>query len=373
MNEILTIEQSYRSAASRIDNIPALLTALNRWYLAYPEHNYLHPCVIDGRAALVCRRDLSRSAGRAYAELQAIAEQYRIYLKEDNRSEDVGREANNRRHNISLVLTFCLGLMATSRLVTADELQNPAAGSVTTHLSMPGNSMQASMETGAGGEKIISLRRARLPTAEQVLEAYAKQKPAMKIDAQAELNIGNFLSAAYQPEPGDPAHIGVDMAAMAQYYAQYPQVVELLDELKGKKLVLKYKADHWQAQAWGNRFEVDSVTIFFDTRAGAQLLNDADCHANPACSISPADALLHELLHAKLMLVDSRHFVDSGGMQQTLYPFEHEREVIAGENRLYQDMNRQDGLSRPLRHRHSGELFHVDCAACLPVDILAAN
>gem|GEM_PF-816842 len=374
MNEISMIEQSYRSAANRIDNIPELLKALNRWYLAYPEHNYLHPCVIDGRAALVCRRDLSSNAGKAYAELRAIADRYRIYLKEDSRTQDSGHQINNRRNNIGLVLSFCLGLMASSRLVTADELQIPApASSVAANLTMPANRMQVKVVAGANGEQTISLRRTRLPSAEQVLDAYTKQKPAMKIDEQAEVKIGSFLSAAYQPETGDPAHIGGDIAAMAQYYAQYPQVVALLEELRDKKLVLKYKANNWQAQAWGNQFEVDSVTIFFDTRLGAQLLNDADCRANPACSISPADALLHELLHAKLMLIDSRHFVDSGGMQQTLYPFEHEREVIASENRLYQVMNRQDGLSRPIRDRHSGELFHVDCAACLPAEILAAN
>ncbi|TAK65334.1 hypothetical protein [Methylobacter sp.] len=372
-NEILTIEQTYRGASNRIDNIPNLVKALNRWYLAYPGQNYLHPCVIDGKAALVCQRGLSNNSGQAFVELQAIADQYRIYLKEDIRTQESSHNFNNRRKNIGLVLTFCLGLMASSRLVTAAELQQPAASSVTVQLAMPINSMQAKVEVGHDGEEVISLRRTRLPTAEQVLESYAKQKPSIKIDGQAQEKIKNFLSAAYQPEPGDPANIGSDIADIAQYYAQYPQVIDLLEELQGKKLVLKYKANNWQAQAWGNEFSVDSVVISFDTRVGAQLLNQADCHANPACNISPADALLHELLHAKLMLIDSQHFIDSGGMKQTLYPFEHEREVIASENQLYHEMNQQDGLSRPLRHRHSGELFQVKCAACLPTETLAAN
>lgn len=374
MNEILTIEQTYREALNRIDNIPDLVKALNRWYLAYPEQNYLHPCVIDGRAALVCQRGLSSNSSQAFAELRVITDQYRIYLKEDTRTQEIGHNFNNRRKNIGLVLTFCLGLMASSRMVTAAELQQPAAtGSVTVQLALPINPMQAKVEVGHDGEEVISLRRTRLPTAEQVLESYAKQKPSIKIDSQAQEKIKNFLSSAYQQEPGDPANIGSDIAEIAQYYAQYPQVIDLLEELRGKKLVLKYKANNWQAQAWGNEFSVDSVIISFDTRVGAQLLNQADCHANPACNISPADALLHELLHAKLMLIDSQHFIDSGGMKQTLYPFEHEREVIASENQLYHEMNQQDGLSRPLRHRHSGELFQVKCAACLPTETLAAN
>jgi hypothetical protein len=368
MDQILMIEQTYRSAFSRIDNIPELLKALNHWYQAYAGYNDLHPCVIDGRAALVCQRDLSKTAAQAFAELRAIADRYQIYLKEDSRTQDNGHALHNRRGNIGLVLSFCLGLMASSRLVTADELQGPVEGSATTQVAM-----RVDIQAGHDGEKVISLRHARPPTAAEVLKAYDRKKSSMKVDEQAEADIKRFLLAAYQPESGDPAHIGSDMGDMARYYAHYPEVIALLEELRGKKLVLKYKADNWQAQAWGNAFAVDSVVIYFDTRVGAQLLSHADCQANPACNISPADALLHELLHAKLMLIDSRHFIDIGGMQQSLYPFEHEREVMAGENRLYQEMNHQDGLSRPLRHRHSGELFHVNCAACQPGEILAAK
>ena len=67
----------------------------------------------------------------------------------------------------------------------------------------------------------------------------------------------------------------------------------MLGDLQQKKLVLKYKANNWQAQAWGTQLAIDSVTIFFDTRVGAQLLYLDNCQANPACNISPADALLH--------------------------------------------------------------------------------
>jgi len=129
---------------------------------------------------------------------------------------------------------------------------------------------------------------------------------------------------------------------------------------------LKYRAGYWQAQAWGNRYGVDSVTIFFDSRLGAQLLNAPGCEANPACAISPADALLHELLHAKLMLLDSAHFIAEGGLNSTLYPFQHEHEVLMEENRLYQAMNQEDGRARALRQHHSGNLQRVECPACTP-------
>jgi len=45
----------------------------------------------------------------------------------------------------------------------------------------------------------------------------------------------------------------------------------------------------------------------------------ADCKANPASHITPADALLHELLHAKLMIMDSAQFIKNGGMKPRLY------------------------------------------------------
>jgi hypothetical protein len=60
-------------------------------------------------------------------------------------------------------------------------------------------------------------------------------------------------------------------------------------------------------------------------------------------------------------------------MQQSLYPFEHEREVINQENQLYVQMNQEDGLFRPIRHQHIGVLVNVGCALCLPKEMLAHN
>jgi hypothetical protein len=374
MNEILMIERVYRQAENGIENLSGLSAALKHWYQVYPEHNFLHPCVIEGKAALVCQRGLSLLESGAYAELAEIAASYGIFLKEDNRAADVGREFSNRRKNIGLVLSFCVGLLASSRIVTAAELLNPmTTGMASVQLASPGDAMQASIAAAQNGDKVIRLRQAKLPSAQEVIAAYAEKQSALKVNQQAEISIKNLLKLAYQPEAADPAYIVNDLAEIADYYAKYPQVIQLLAELQTHKLVLKYKAGNWQAQAWGNQYAVDSVTITFDTRVAAQLLNQADCQANPACDISPADALLHELLHAKLMLVESRHFIESGGMQPTLYNYEHEREVIANENQLYYQMNLQDGRSRPLRKEHAGRLFHVNCAACAPTELVSAN
>jgi hypothetical protein len=373
LNEILIIENAFRNACKAVDNISELAKSLSHWSLLYPEHNFLHPCLIENQATLVCENNLEIKVKQAYAELKIIADQFGLHLKQDSRANNPNNVVNERRSNLCVALTFCLSLLASSRPVSAEDLKNYAThSSIKTNLSMPVNSMEAAWSDQSGA-KMIRLRHAKLPKADEVLEAYAEKRSYLVTDDEAEQKIKSFLSAAYQPEAGDPDYIFNDIADMSQYFAQYEQVISLLEELQQKKLVLKYKANTWQAQAFGNDFAVNSVTIYFDTRIGAQLINHEDCLANPACSISPADALLHELLHAKLMLIDSHHFIEIGGMQQHLYPFEHEREVIAKENQLYNAMNGQDGLSRPLRKRHSGELFHVNCAACLPITQSIAN
>lgn len=374
MSETTTLEQAFGSAAHSIKGLEHLARDLNRWYLNQPaEHHFLHPCVIDGKPALVCQAGLSRNAQAAFVALQEIARRYGIYLKEDSRLKNDDSIPHNRRRNVCLVLSFCIGMMATSRVVTANDLLpvnavQPAASQITEPISR----MQASLTVGGDGVSVIRLRQHKPPSAAQVLAAYSQKQATLTSNQLAETEIAGFLTTIYQAESGDPASINADLAAIADYYSRYPQVVSLINELRGQKLTLKYRQNNWQTQAWGNQYGVDSVTIYFDTRLGAQLLNAPGCDATPACSISPADALLHELLHAKLMLLDSQHFIEGGGMAQTLYPFEHEREVISHENELYQDMNQMDGLARPLRHRHSGELLQVSCPACTPTKQVAS-
>lgn len=167
-------------------------------------------------------------------------------------------------------------------------------------------------------------------------------------DVRAEEIISKFLFSAYQPEPSDPPYILNDIKILANYYAKYPMVVSLFEEFE--KINLKYQAGTWETRAFGSDTHVDSVTVYFDTRFGAKFCFEG-------CNISPADALLHELLHAKLM--HQQHFVETGGMLETIYLFEHEREVIRNENKLYNEMNEIDGLARPLRNRHASDMVRV--------------
>jgi hypothetical protein len=360
-----TLALAFASAGSVVD-FQALSDALQAWYQKWPDDHFLHPCVIERRPALVCRANLRETQPLAFAELQAIASYQGIYLKQDSRQSSGEHKGANRRHNSSAVLVFCLSLLAASRAVTAHDLQSVTSNSSASPFQMPISGMQVVNGTSADGAPIIQLKRARPPSAEQVLAAYQTKLAKQTVNLAHQALISDFLKKTYHAQTDDPSTIAADLQEIAEYYAGYPQAVELIQSLVKHNVVLSYRKGSWQAQAWGDKHRVDSVTIHFDTRTGAQLLDAPGCEANPACSISAADALLHELLHAKLMLLDSENFIADGGMQGHVYPHDHEQEVLALENQLYQAMNQTDGLARPLRQRHSGGLQEIVCAVCTP-------
>lgn len=371
MNQIQTLQQTYGDCLDERLDLVALTGALSRWYATYTEHNFLHPCIIAEQPALVCQRDLSRNNPPAYDELAAIALEFGLYLKEDSRSRQLPGHPNRRRQ-IGMILSFCAGLAATPQTTTADSLTPVLAASASANLAPVMTTMQATVVYGTDHRPVIQLRHRSPPTAAQVLTTLGAKADQRDSDPAAETFITEFLTRHYQAAVGDPKTIKADFASLAAYFARYPQIIDLIKALRDQNLTLQYRAETWQTEALGNPYEVNHVIVYFDSRMGAQLLYQPGCETTPACSISPADALLHELLHAKLMLLDSEHFLATGAMN-SLYPAEHEREVISAENRLYDAMNQQDGLSRPLRHRHAGELLQVACPACIPVKHLDAQ
>lgn len=368
MDAIDIIDRVYASGSRPVTDISGLIQSLNRWFLQWPDYNFLHPCLIDGQPALVCRRDLSLIEPKVFTELKSIADRHGVYLKQDGRGKDNRSVGHNRRRNTCLVLTFCVIVLAASRPVKAGDLYMPShlPAAMAGPAKMPNSGLQVISTAADDGSPVIKLRQARAPSAEQVLASYREHVQTGSPNEILRAKIADFLKSTYQARPGDPEFITGDLESIADYYARYPAISDLIDELREHKIVLNYQQDTWQAQAWGNQYAVDSVSIRFDTRLGAQLVNAPGCENNPACGISPADALLHELLHAKLMLVDNQHFLEKNGMGQNFYPFEHEYEVIEAENQLYSTMNEQDGLMRPMRHRHSGTLMQVSCPACAP-------
>ena len=130
MNEIAVIEGVYSEATHQVAELEKLTVDLHRWYLLFPNHNYLQPCVIDGKAALICQKQLSTQATEAYQALMAICQKYGIYLKEDAREKSLYPDSVHCRRRVAVVLTFCMGLMMASELASASEKKHLALSAI---------------------------------------------------------------------------------------------------------------------------------------------------------------------------------------------------------------------------------------------------
>lgn len=83
------------------------------------------------------------------------------------------------------------------------------------------------------------------------------------------------------------------------------------------------------------------------------------------CVASPADALLHELLHVQVALQNPKQFLQEGGLNGVVYPYKHEHRIIQKENQLYQAMTKHDGFNRPIRRSHVGRYSAAQCVTCI--------
>lgn len=121
MNPINIIKEVYRTSDQKVERLNYLTTGLQHWYQAYPDFHYLQPCVIEGKAALICQRELSQISPLAYRALKRICERYDIFLKEDARSskKDPPAFIKNRRKK-AIVLTFCLAMVSSVEAANFD-------------------------------------------------------------------------------------------------------------------------------------------------------------------------------------------------------------------------------------------------------------
>ncbi|MBI1425259.1 MAG: hypothetical protein GC149_17570 [Gammaproteobacteria bacterium] len=175
----------------------------------------------------------------------------------------------------------------------------------------------------------------------------------------------SILKSHYKKQKTDPDYIVNDLKQIANYYSAFPEVVDLITPLRGKNWELVYDEETWDTVASGNNLEVDKAIIHFNTRAAAQLLLNRKCKDNPVCIASPADALLHELLHTYSMFINPEKFISQGGMNNVMYPFKHEYAIIDSERKLYASMSIRDDIKRPQRTEHTGRTVIAHCPICI--------
>ena len=153
------------------------------------------------------------------------------------------------------------------------------------------------------------------------------------------------------------AAVDVNIRNISSYYQQFPTVVHLMHSIDDKSWTLHYSTSYW-VHANSDQLKIHNMLVGFNPNKAGKFRSHRDCDtATNRCVASPADSLLHELLHIRYMTI-----VD---VRSILYPTVHEGFVIEQERLLYNSMESVDCVPRPMRYHHRGELVPVSCVLCV--------
>ena len=323
-------------------------TTLDLWYqicrawhaqegILHGSTHPIHSCLIKGKRHFIYSPTLPDIDPEFYQHLKNYAEQHDIQLQADRRALGDRRHSCRRKKLLPIIfLTLgvamepCLAKQALSHQTQQQQHEGAEEHAI--------NSQQ---------EKILS------------------QKIEVEDTAESQI-IERILRDHYVSQAQDPPSIPRDLKNLARYYSRHPEAAKLINALSMSEWDLKYAPHTFQTDISGTRLSVNKITIYFDPRSGAKLKFYDKCEAKtPFCVASPADALLHEFLHAHSVLNDINRFIADGGLSSHIYPAEHERQTILKENVLYKAMSRRDNKPRPIRSEHSGRHVLVSCVTCL--------
>ena len=313
-------------------------------------HTYVHPCVINKQSHIVYPRGLQEKSPWLFAKLSQYYQQLGYKLKEDQRSDSVSNKYKNQRRKWTPVILFTASLLFESSVFADSNIEAHEASLI-----------QQSQNIEL---RLLDNNSAHKPFQQSV-------KPISKVKIQSQLEPGvaqeifDVLISRYKKQKTDPDYIVDDFKEIANYYSGFPDSIRLINELKNKNWQLTYDEKNWVTTGSGTMMQVNKAVIHFNTRSAAQLRLNNGCKNNPICIASPADALLHELLHAHSMLVKSEEFIAQGGMNNVLYPYKHEYAIIDAERKLYSRMSTQDNIKRPQRREHTGRIVRTSCPTCI--------
>ncbi len=315
------------------------------------EGNFVHPCVIKGQETLVHAHDLALRDPEFYQQLQAYAEDNHYALVADRRSKD-NPDQHGRRRAWLPVIVLSMGLNA------AVAAEKPSA-----HGGFANQQGQSVLSLFHPSDENTASNFDHGESLDKPHEEHFEYEFAPTEDSEI---IESILLDHYQTAANDPEHIQADLVQISRYLSQYPEAVALITSLADKPWKLHHADETFETEVRGNALQVQAVDIRFDSRAAAKLRSHRSCETRAnACIASPADALLHELLHARSALLETKTFIAQGGMSGVLYPYAHEYDVIKKENQLYKAMSMKDGIVRPQRHRHAGKLVASSCSFCV--------
>ena len=179
-------------------------------------------------------------------------------------------------------------------------------------------------------------------------------------------SIFDILNKHYESKVTDPEGMHKVLIDLAVYYSTYPKTNSLIKNMGEKNWILKYSQKGFRTEFVGDLFGVNDVVIYFNPSSAAKLKFYSSCSKKKAfCVASPADALLHELLHTESILSDFESFIVDGGLNPNVYPIKHERRTIKKENKIYHSMTQQDEHPRPIRFEHRGSHTYASCVTCI--------
>jgi len=315
-------------------------------------HAYIHPCVIDGKPYIVYPKGLSGKSPDLLNQLTQYYEKQGYRLKEDQRTEKTPDEFRKERRKWLPLIVFSASLLFETSAFADVELE--INESVTQDLE-PDHQVELQLISNSKIRKQIHSNLSPETEISHPIEISSKTAQSLFIE----------FKKRYKKQKNDPKYITNDLKEIANYYSRFPESTALIDELKNKNWSLSFDEHNWVTTGSGNRSKIDKAVIHFNTRSAAQLKLNNGCNDNPVCIASPADAMLHELLHAHSMLVKSDEFIAQGGLNNMIYPYKHEYSVIDSERKLYATMSRQDNIKRPQRRDHTGRTIKANCPTCI--------
>ena len=315
--------------------------------LSSKKENALHPihsCIIDGKPCYVHAPNLEKDDPGYYKKLASFAAKNGIRLKADQRSANETRP-NCRRRKLLPILFLTFGVSSELAFAEDNHQVNSTLGLIRHDIH--------------NHENVLSIGGSDSNKADQHLKnAYPNKVISAKIE--------RILLEHFAPTANTPKSILDDIEQLADYYSSHPEATKLIESLDKLDWKLSYAPHTFQTNIQGSRLQIHDVTVYFDPRSGAKLKFYDKCSSKtPFCVASPADALLHELLHAQTALLDTNTFIAQGGLNGHSYPIEHERHTILKENVLYKSMSRRDHKPRPIRSEHTGRHVLVSCVTCV--------
>lgn len=313
-------------------------------------HAYVHPCVINKQPHIVYPRGLQEKSPDLFYKLSQHYHNQGYALKEDQRSTKFSNKYKNERQKWAPILLFTASLIFESSAFADVEIDVNEEASFKQHQNIE--------------LQLISNNKIR-EQIQYVVKPAKVIKETIPIKSGVAQTLFDELKSRYQKQKTDPNYIIEDLKEIANYYSDFPESVELINALKDKNWKLSFDENNWVTTGSGSMLQVDKAVIHFNTRSAAQLRLNNGCANNPVCIASPADALLHELLHTHSMLVKGEEFIAQGGMNNVLYPYKHEYAVIDAERELYASMSTQDKIKRPQRREHTGRTVKANCPTCI--------